>query len=108
MALAHPAGAIACLVEKSGKGGRAFEQREMMMTVGVAVGPVGVVIQTGEDHAAAGGAGGGGAEAVLEPHALLGEPVHIRRADDLVAVAAQSLPPVIVGNRQDDVRTLCV
>ncbi len=47
-----------------------------------------------------------GNEAVLKDHALLGQPIDVGRTDDIVAHAAQRVPPLVIGQQEDDIRPL--
>ena len=61
-------------------------------------------IEPGEDRRARRSAKGGRNEVILEQHALAGEPIHVRRIDQVVACGSEHVPALVVSDDHDDVR----
>ena len=61
-------------------------------------------IRSGQDAGPAGGADRGGHEGAIEPNALAGQPVDVRRPDDRVAGAAERVETLIVGQDEKEIR----
>jgi hypothetical protein len=82
--------------------------RTVEPAVGVVVEAVEVVVLAGQDARPAGAADGVRDQAAVEPDALLADPVDVRGVDELprVAVGADRLVGVVVGEDQDDVGLL--
>ncbi len=76
--------------------------------VAVVVEAVGVRVLAGLDHRAAGAADGVRDEAAVKAHALFGDAVHVRRFEQLaaVAIAADGLAGQVVAENEDNVRRL--
>src|SRR6185437_5297123 len=102
MNLADNAGAIAVLLENARQALDVVAGVEVVYIVSQAILPVAVRVQSGVQRRAAGTARRHGREAVRETHAVLRQAVDIRRANLLVAVAAE-LETEVVGNEQHDI-----
>ena len=99
--LAEVGGVVACALELHRKAAEVGGiLREVVLHA------VSVRVNAAEDARSAGGAERCGAEGVLEIHALLAQPVDVRRLQMRVAREAQCVPALIVGKNEQDVRTL--
>ena len=65
--------------------------------------PVDVVVGAGQDRRAAGGADGVGAEAVVEAHSTICNPVKVRRTVDAAPIAAHGMRRMVVGHDKQNI-----
>src|SRR5881392_2840857 len=64
-------------------------------------------IPPGNDAGAAGAATAGSEIGLIETAARCGEPVNIRRARSVAAIAAEIVPAYVVADEEDEIRALC-
>ena len=84
------------IVEQSGKSYYIIKTGEMVASMSMPVSTIGVVVDSGEDHAAACGTGSRCAERVGEDHTVLSQSVQVRGSDGRIAITA-SIQSMIIG-----------
>ena len=96
-------GAVAGFAEQHRQALDAVEGLKVMVVMLEAIHAVAVIVLAGEDDGARRAAARGGAEGVGEARAVGGEGVEVRGLDDRVAVAAEGVEAMVVGDDHDDV-----
>ena len=105
MEFADAGGAVAGFAEQHRQALDAVEGLKVMVVVLEAIHAVAVIVLAGEDDGARRTAARGRAEGVCKARAIGGERVEVRGLDHRVAVAAEGVEAVVVGDDHHDVRT---
>ena len=105
--LAEGAGRVARRLQRRGQRGDAGRQGELFLIphVPVVARRRAARVAAGHEHRAGGRAYGVAAVVAGEDHPFAGEAIHVRRADDLLAVVADFAVAEVVGQDEDDVRS---
>ena len=93
-------------LERKADGSHAGKSGELMEGVRVSVLPVAVIMKTGENDRATGRAGGRGCKGVRKARALSSKGIKVRGLDVGASIASGNRT-LVVGDKEDDIRTSC-